>query len=57
MPKKTIVRDAITGLFVKSSEAQRRPKTTVKETINVPAPKKKGKWTLADEEQNVPTVH
>lgn len=37
---KTVVRDAGTGRFVKATEAEKRPKTTVTETVKVP--KKKG---------------
>ncbi|WP_413728472.1 hypothetical protein [Sodalis sp. RH19] len=36
MPTRKVVRDAGTGEFVKPSEATRRPKTTVTETIKVP---------------------
>lgn len=42
MPKKrTVVRDAGTGRFVKESEASRRPDRTVKETVPTPKPKRR----------------
>jgi len=40
MPKK-ITRDAGTGRFVPPSEAKRRPRTTVTETVPVRKPRKK----------------
>jgi len=43
MPQRKVVRDAINGQFVKPSEAKRRPKTTVTETIKVPSTKKGSK--------------
>jgi len=39
--KSTRVRDAGTGRFVPNEEAERRPKTTVKETIKVGPTKKR----------------
>lgn len=41
MTKQKVVRDAITGQFVKPIEAKRRPDTTVTETVKIPS--KKGK--------------
>lgn len=39
--KRTVVRDAGTGRFVKKSEATRRPGSTVKETVSTPKSKKR----------------
>ncbi len=39
--KREVGRDAGDGRFVPIKETERRPKTTVKETIKYPAPKKK----------------
>jgi hypothetical protein len=39
--KSTRVRDAGTGQFVPAKEAQKRPKTTVKETVKVGPVKKR----------------
>lgn len=41
MAKKTVVRSAITGQFVKPIEAKRHPDTTVTETIKIPTKKAK----------------
>ncbi len=38
---KKVVRDAGTGRFVPPSEAKKRPKTTVTETVPVRKPKKR----------------
>jgi len=43
MAKKTVVRSAITGQFVKPIEAKRHPDTTVTETIKIPARKVRNK--------------
>ena len=37
---KKVVRDAGTGKFVKPPEAEKRPKTTVTETVNLPKRKR-----------------
>ena len=39
MPKRKVARSAVTGRFVKKSEAKRRPRTTGVETV--PTKKKK----------------
>ena len=41
MSTKKIGRDAESGQFIPVKEAERRPKTTVVETIKTPPPKKK----------------
>ncbi|BDY56077.1 hypothetical protein AB6N27_16010 [Escherichia coli] len=41
MAKKTVVRSAITGQFVKPIEAKRHPDTTITETIKIPTKKAK----------------
>jgi hypothetical protein len=41
LAKRHVARDAKTGRFIPIKEAERRPKTTVIETITVPSPPKK----------------
>lgn len=43
MPKKTIYRSSESGRIVPKKYAQSHPKTTEKERVRVPAPKKKGR--------------
>jgi hypothetical protein len=40
MTTRKVVRDSGTGRFVEPREAVRRPRTTERETVNVPKPKK-----------------
>lgn len=39
--KREVYRDAITGQFIKKSEAEKKPSTTVKQTYTIKRPKRK----------------